>query len=193
MIDMSSLFHLPYIRPKACWSIYCLLLLGCRIPPPSTSSLANWEIATSTLGLSSTYPIHRNHPVGSPYGMRRHPVTGQRKMHNGHDIPCRKGTPIRAVASGEVTRSEHSAAGGNMIEIVHYGKQTIHTRYLHLNRRHVRVGQTVSKGQRIGSCGSTGRSTGPHLHFEVRVNQNPIPPLVLKKAQEREWDVLYGF
>jgi len=114
-------------------------------------------------------------------------------MHNGHDIPCRKGTPIRAVAAGEVTRSEHSAAGGNMIEVEHYGKNTVHTRYLHLHRRHVRVGQTVSKGQRIGSCGSTGRSTGPHLHFEVRLNQKPIPPLVLKEPQEREWDVLYGF
>lgn len=172
---------------------FLLIGVACHLPPPSQSSLSNWDVATKTFGISTTYPLHRRHSVGSPYGMRTHPVTGKRTMHNGHDIPCRTGTPIRTVASGEVTRSEHSATGGNLIEITHYGKNTIHTRYLHLRRRHVRVGETVSKGQRIGSCGSTGRSTGPHLHFEVLVNGKPIPPLVLKQKIEREWDVLYGY
>ena len=125
--------------------------------------------------------------------MRTHPVTGKHTMHHGQDFPCQKGTPILSVASGEVTRSEHSSTGGHMIEIVHYTTEVVHTRYLHLHRRHVRVGETVSRGQRIGSCGSTGRSTGPHLHFEVRVNQKSIPPLILKQHAEREWDVLYGY
>ena len=174
-------------------SIFLLTVLGCRPPEPTTSSLSSWEIATSRHGIASTYPIHKTHTVGSGYGMRTHPVTGKRTMHHGQDFPCRKGVPIRSVASGEVTRSENSSTGGQMIEIVHYATETVHTRYLHLHRRHVRVGETVSRGQRIGSCGSTGRSTGPHLHFEVRINQHPIPPLVLKKHDEREWDVLYGY
>ena len=170
-----------------------LLMIGCHSPAPNQSSLSNWKVSTNQFGIASTYPIHKNHTVGSGYGMRTHPVTGKHTMHQGQDFPCRKGTPIRSVASGEVTRSEHSSTGGHMIEIVHYATEMVHTRYLHLHRRHVRVGETVSRGQRIGSCGSTGRSTGPHLHFEVRVNQNPIPPLILKQHEEREWDVLYGY
>ena len=173
--------------------VLAFLFSGCGRPSPNESSLSNWYIATESFGISSAYPIHPSHSVGSPYGMRRHPVTGKNTMHNGQDIPCRKGTPIRSVASGEVTRSELSVNGGNMIEIQHFGKHTLHTRYLHLHRRHVRVGETISKGQRIGTCGSTGRSTGPHLHFEVLLNKKPIPPLKLKAASEREWDVLYGF
>ena len=169
------------------------MVTACHLPPPGESSLSNWDIATENFGISSTYPIHKNHRVGSAYGIRLHPVTGKSTMHHGHDIPCKKGTPIRTVASGEVTRSEHSVTGGNLIEVTHYGKNPVHTRYLHLHRRHVRKGETVTKGQRIGSCGSTGRSTGPHLHFEVLVNGNPIPPLVLKQKVEKEWDVLYGF
>ena len=170
-----------------------LLMIGCHSPAPNQSSLSNWKVATSQFGIASTYPTHKNHTVGSGYGMRTHPVTGKHTMHQGQDFPCRKGTPIRSVASGEVTRSEHSSTGGHMIEIVHYATEVVHTRYLHLHRRHVRVGETVSRGQRIGSCGSTGRSTGPHLHFEVRVNQKSIPPLILKQHAEREWDVLYGY
>ena len=102
----------------------CILFMvnACHPPPPGESSLSNWDIATENFGISSTYPIHKNHRVGSAYGIRLHPVTGKSTMHHGHDIPCKKGTPIRTVASGEVTRSEHSVTGGNLIEVTHYGK-----------------------------------------------------------------------
>jgi murein DD-endopeptidase len=128
--------------------------------------------------------------------MRKHPVTGQHKLHAGQDFPCKKGTRIRSVAAGEVTMSEHSSTAGNIIEIEHFGSKTIHTRYLHLNKRHLGVGKTVARGQVIGTCGNTGRSTGPHLHFEVRVDNRPVPPLKLKKPWQQnkaQWNVLYGY
>ena len=174
----------------------CFILLGCRIPAPSDSALSNWTVATTELGIPSTYPIHKNHSVGSPYGMRKHPVTGLHKLHGGQDIPCKKGTRIRSVAAGEVTMSEHSSTAGNIIEIEHFGSKTIHTRYLHLNKRHLGVGKTVARGQVIGTCGNTGRSTGPHLHFEVRVDNRTVPPLKLKKPWQQnkgQWNVLYGY
>lgn len=122
-------------------------------------------------------------------------MTGKKAMHQGHDIPCRKGAWIRAAAAGEITISERSSTAGNYIEIKHRDHpQTVHTRYLHLKRRHVRVGSSVAKGEVIGTCGSTGRSTGPHLHFEVRIDGTPIPPLVLRPMfSDGMWDVLNGF
>ncbi len=175
--------------------LLCLVFIGCRIPPPSSSSLSNWEIATDQFGVRSGYPLHHRHPVGSGYGKRIHPVTGKSSFHHGQDFPCKKGTWIRAVASGEVVISEKSNTAGNYIELIHpQGKGTVHTRYMHLNRRHVRVGETVARGQLIGTCGSTGRSTGPHLHFEIRHDGDSVPPLILKNQQESGvWNLMNGY
>ena len=130
-------------------SLFLLMVIGCCPPAPTTSSLSKWAIATSTYEIASTYPINKIHTFGSACGMRIHPVTGSRTMHHGQDLPCRHGTPIRSGASVEVTRSEHSSTEGHMVEIVHYATETVHTRYLQLYRRHVRVEETVLKGQRI--------------------------------------------
>jgi len=112
----------------------------------------------------------------SSYGMRTHPVTGKRKMHTGLDIGAAMGTSIYAAEAGTVIVSTYESGYGNYIVISHGGGMT--TLYAHCSSRLVSVGQKVTRGQVIGKVGSTGLSTGPHLHFEVRLNgvhTNPLP------------------
>jgi murein DD-endopeptidase MepM/ murein hydrolase activator NlpD len=112
--------------------------------------------------------------LASNFGWRIDPFTGRQAFHEGIDFIAAPGTPIVAAASGIVITAEFHAAFGNMVEIDH-GNDLI-TRYAHASRLHVKPGDVVRKGQRIADVGSTGRSTGPHLHFEVRhrgIAQNP--------------------
>jgi murein DD-endopeptidase MepM/ murein hydrolase activator NlpD len=112
----------------------------------------------------------------SGYGPRRSPVGRTRSgYHHGLDLASDRGEPIFAVSSGVVVFSGWSGGYGNLIEIDHGFGLT--TRYAHLHRRVVRAGATVSTGQRLGTMGSTGQVTGPHLHFEVRMDGFPIDPL----------------
>lgn len=111
----------------------------------------------------------------STYGPRIHPLTGQQQMHAALDIAALKGTPIRAPGDGIVTFAGENTSLGNMIVIDHgYG---IITRYGHNNANLVRAGQRVKRGDVIATVGSTGRSTGPHLHYEIRINDVAINPL----------------
>lgn len=113
--------------------------------------------------------------LGSGFGWRVDPMTGQRALHTGLDFPSDVGTPIFAAAGGVVVVQEFHPAYGNMVEIDH-GNELI-TRYAHASRVHVKKGDIVKKGQLVGEVGSTGRSTGAHLHFEVwlaGVAQNPL-------------------
>jgi murein DD-endopeptidase MepM/ murein hydrolase activator NlpD len=112
--------------------------------------------------------------VGSGYGMRTDPITGQLSMHSGVDFAAPVGTPIFAAAGGVVAAAETHPAFGNMIEIDH-GK-SLSTMYAHTSRMFVHAGDIVRKGQKIAEVGTTGRSTGPHLHFEVHVAGNPQNP-----------------
>lgn len=112
------------------------------------------------------------HPLGgpgyiitSPYGSRVHPVYGDVRFHNGIDISANQGTPIYAAASGKVTSASYSDSAGNYVGIVHSGGYS--TMYLHMVKYVVSPGQNVSQGQLIGYVGTTGCSTGPHLHFSV--------------------------
>lgn len=110
----------------------------------------------------------------SGFGFRIDPFTGKRAFHGGVDFAVKAGTPIRAAAGGVVVYSDRHAEYGKMVEIDH-GDDMI-SRYAHASRLHVEVGQVVLQGQKIAEVGSTGRSTGPHLHFEIRhkdVPQNP--------------------
>lgn len=112
--------------------------------------------------------------ITSPYGPRRHPVTGKDSFHTGVDYGASYGTPIKASKSGTVTTAGWHTAYGKMIIIDHGSGQS--TLYAHSSQLNVSVGQQVSQGQTIALVGSTGYSTGPHLHFEVRINgqhQNP--------------------
>lgn len=114
--------------------------------------------------------------VTSNYGMRIHPILRRRKQHNGVDLGAPTGTPVYATADGEVSRADRSRTYGLVIYLDHGGD--LQTRYAHLSKLLVADGQMVRKGDLIGHVGSTGRSKGPHLHYEVRVDGvavNPIP------------------
>lgn len=112
--------------------------------------------------------------VGSGFGMRTDPFTGQMSMHSGLDFAAPVGTPILAAAGGVVVAAELNPDFGNMVEIDH-GKG-LSTMYAHTSRMLVKNGDIVRKGQKIAEVGTTGRSTGPHLHFEVHVNGAPQNP-----------------
>lgn len=113
--------------------------------------------------------------VSSSFGSRMHPMTGKKQFHRGVDIPGKLGAKVLAVADGVVIRSTNSGNYGWLIEIDHGDSYT--TLYSHNRRNLVSQGQTVVKGQPIAEIGSTGRSTGPHVHFEVSKNNRSINPV----------------
>jgi len=114
-------------------------------------------------------------PITSPFGWRIHPIAGVRRFHEGIDIAAASGTPIAAAESGRVIYAGWYGGYGNYISIDHGGG--VSTGYGHCSAIYVSVGQDVARGQAVGAVGSTGNSTGPHLHFEVRINGKPIDPL----------------
>jgi murein DD-endopeptidase MepM/ murein hydrolase activator NlpD len=118
----------------------------------------------------------------SGFGMRRHPLLGYSKMHAGVDFGAPHGTPIRAAGSGVVELAGRHGAYGITVEIKHDNKYE--TLYAHMSKlaAGIRRGAKVNQGQIIGYVGSTGRSTGPHLHYEVHVNDRPINPTRIKAA-----------
>jgi len=118
----------------------------------------------------------------SAFGYRRDPITGGRRLHAGQDWGGSRGTPIRATADGTVTFAGQQSGYGNMIIIRHdFGFET---RYAHLSSIAVREGQRVSRGDRVGGMGNTGRSTGVHLHYEIRVGGTPINPMTYIRAAQ---------
>jgi murein DD-endopeptidase MepM/ murein hydrolase activator NlpD len=124
--------------------------------------------------LPSVLPIEGGW-YSSNYGWRIDPISGVRAFHEGMDFMAEMGTPARAAAGGMVIYSDFHAQYGNMIEIDH-GNGLV-SRYAHLSKRMVKNGDVVLSGSTIGAVGSTGRSTGPHLHFEVRQNGAPLNPV----------------
>lgn len=120
----------------------------------------------------------------SGYGMRNHPVLRRRARHKGVDLAAPTGTPVYATADGVIERANWFSSYGLYISIDH--GSDLETRYAHMSKLAVAAGDTVRKGDVIGYVGSTGRSTGPHLHYEVRVEGvavNPIPYMVESEAQ----------
>src|SRR5262245_32946938 len=132
-----------------------------------------FEVRLQALLVPSTHPVEG--PVGSGFGFRIDPITGRAALHTGLDFPSDTGTAILAAAGGMVVVSENHPAYGQMIEIDH-GNALI-TRYAHASKLLVKVGTLVKRGQKIAEVGTSGRATGPHLHFEVLVpgvQQNPV-------------------
>ena len=124
--------------------------------------------------LPSVLPIEGGW-YSSNFGWRIDPFNGVRAYHEGMDFMAEVGTPARAAAGGMVAYSDFHPQYGNMVEIDH-GNSLI-TRYAHLSKRLVKIGDVVLSGGTIGQVGSTGRATGPHLHFEVRQNGTPLNPV----------------
>ena len=112
--------------------------------------------------------------LSSGFGMRRSPVTRRYKMHSGIDIAAPRGTPVLASGAGTIVLSEYHSGYGNLIEIDHGG---IVSRYAHNSRRMVEVGDEVLLGDLIATVGSTGQSTGPHLHYEILIDGEFADPM----------------
>lgn len=132
--------------------------------------------------LPTTLPV-KGATIGSGFGHRADPMAGVRAMHEGIDFITGPGTPIVAAAAGVVLVAEYHPEFGNMVDIDHGDGLT--SRYAHMSRSEVRSGQMIRRGQRIGLVGSTGRSTGPHLHFEVRMlGRAQNPAIFLRQGSE---------
>jgi murein DD-endopeptidase MepM/ murein hydrolase activator NlpD len=118
--------------------------------------------------------------LSSYYGMRTHPISGKREMHKGIDFASKLGAPVVAVAKGVVTFAGEKSGYGKMIDINHGNGYT--TRYAHNSKLLVSVGDTVEKGFQIAEIGTSGRSTGPHVHFEVMKNGRQVNPMKFIRA-----------
>ena len=118
--------------------------------------------------------------LSSNFGLRKHPILGFTKMHRGTDFAARKGTPIMASGTGTIIKAQWCGGGGNCIKIKH--NSTYSTVYAHLSKfaKGIKSGKKVKQGQTIGYVGSTGLSTGPHLHYEVHINGKQVNSQKLK-------------
>jgi murein DD-endopeptidase MepM/ murein hydrolase activator NlpD len=126
--------------------------------------------------------------LSSSYGMRKHPILGYNKMHGGTDFAAASGTPIMASGSGTVSRARWCGGGGNCVKIKH--NSTYQTIYAHMKSfaKGIKEGKKVKQGQIIGYVGSTGLSTGPHLHYEVIVNGKKVNSQRLKLPSSKILD-----
>ncbi|MCB0330942.1 MAG: M23 family metallopeptidase [Bdellovibrionales bacterium] len=125
---------------------------------------------------SMVYPLVSTR-VSSKFGIRVHPVIHKQREHKGLDLAAPSNAPVRAIQSGRVVFADPLGGYGNLIVIQHSNGLTSH--YGHLHDIRAKLGTVVSAGEVIGSVGSTGRVTGPHLHFEIRKNGAPLDPLKL--------------
>lgn len=112
--------------------------------------------------------------ITSSFGSRTSPFTGKKEFHKGLDIANRKGTPVMAAADGTVTFADEKGTWGKLV-IINHG-HGMATRYAHLQKFSKKSGETVKRGEVIGEIGMTGRTTGPHLHYEIRLNGTPVNP-----------------
>ena len=160
------------------------LRLKSRQPGRWTMQLPQ-SIAAIDLNSVSNFTLPVTGAISSGFGWRVHPITGERKLHKGVDFAAPTGTPIFAAANGVVTYSGWTDDGyGNVVELRHENGEL--TLYAHTNRVYVSKGQVINKGQAIAEVGSTGRSTGPHLHFEIqpdgRTAVDPMDYLQLRQV-----------
>lgn len=144
-----------------------------------TASTLNARRIAREVSIPSRSPLDSMR-LTSGYGMRTPPVLGQRRGHKGVDLAAPTGTPIVATADGLISRASWFSTYGLFVSIEHGGE--LQTRYAHMSRLNVAEGQRVRKGEVIGFVGSTGRSTGPHLHYEVRVRGKAVNPVPYMQA-----------
>jgi murein DD-endopeptidase MepM/ murein hydrolase activator NlpD len=139
------------------------------------------QLQQGVAAIPSAFPLHNAVNFTSAFGVRSDPFRGRAAMHPGIDLAGPLGTPVYATADGIVDRSEWNSGGyGNLVEIDH--GQGIQTRYGHLSQRIALSGQRIHRGDLIGLMGSTGRSTGSHLHYEVRIDGRAVNPVPFLQA-----------
>ena len=145
----------------------------------------SWTVQLNWLNsLPTGLPVDKDFRITSGFGIRNDPFTGQLAMHEGLDFVAPMGAPVVVTAAGTVTRSAWDASYGNVVEVSHIEGFT--TRYAHLSKRTVQEGQQVVRGEALGQLGNTGRSTGPHLHYEIMRHDrvlNPTQMLIQASAQ----------
>lgn len=127
-------------------------------------------------------------PLNSKFGPRKSPFSGDMKFHQGIDLAAAKGSPVYATGSGVVEKVGYNKTYGLCIDVRH--SETVVSRFAHLSKALVKPGQVVSRGQELGKVGATGRATGPHLHYEIRVNEKAVDPAQLLKIADQMKEVL---
>jgi hypothetical protein len=132
---------------------------------------------TNTVPPVGTKPLDQKLVISSAFGLRTSPFSGEHEQHEGLDIPAQTGSPILATGNGKVIYAGFASGYGNMVEIDH--GQGYATRYGHAQTLLVKTGDEVKQSQAIATVGSTGKSTGPHLHFEVSLNKIPFDPKIM--------------
>lgn len=149
----------------------------------SLSAMISKSTSNSTVKVTTAFDLPLQGRFSSPFGYRTHPIFKTKTFHSGQDIAAPMGTPIKASNSGKVIYSGWYGGYGKVVIIDHgnFNGQPLTTLYAHMSAQKVSVGQQVKKGQVIGLVGSTGYSTGPHCHFEVRVNGKPVNPMAYVK------------
>jgi murein DD-endopeptidase MepM/ murein hydrolase activator NlpD len=149
----------------------------------SVSRIQIHRLARTLQSVPVRRPLEGETDLASGFGVRQDPFTGSPAMHTGLDIHAETGNPVRASADGTVTAAGWSGGYGRVVDIDH--GNGFSTRYAHLSAIDVHVGQSVKTGQIVGKVGSTGRSTGPHLHYETRLRGEPVDPQKLLRAGAR--------
>lgn len=122
-------------------------------------------------------PLEAWSRISSPFGYRRHPITGRPDMHSGVDLVAPEGAPVFAAATGLVAFAGERGGYGRLVVVAH--ACGFETRYAHLSEVSVSEGDVVATGAALGAVGATGRVTGPHLHYEIRVDGRPVNPAAM--------------
>ena len=138
-------------------------------------ALARFQKAKAAISDAPIFrPLASQHSYSSRFGNRKDPFTGRKAFHSGLDFRAPSGTKVRSLGAGKVIFAGRRGGYGNAVEIKHSNGMV--SRYAHLSKIRVKVGASVNRHTTIGLVGSTGRSTGPHLHLEVRSNDKPLDP-----------------
>lgn len=149
-----------------------------QLPPGAAGTQQASTALTFGTAYALSWPVAPGTRVSSPFGWRDHPILGRGQLHTGVDLSVPEGTPIKVVAAGTVTRASEDAVNGRVV-IVDHGRGVM-TAYCHNSRLLVTVGQRVSAGEVISESGTTGRSTGPHLHYQLELGRKPVDPFVFR-------------
>lgn len=146
---------------------------GTSVPEPPETSLVPLPEEGNTVPVLTPLPKSKTR-ITSPFGMRNHPTLKRQKMHNGIDFGSGMNAPVYSAANGKVTLARYSRSFGNWVMVKH-AKGYVSV-YAHLNSFNIKAGTRLKKGEILGYTGSTGRSSGPHLHYEIRLDGTPVNP-----------------